>query len=897
MPLAPETKLGPYVVVEALGAGGMGEVYRARDTRLDRDVAIKVLPRHLSQDPTRRQRLEREAKAVSGLNHPHICTLHDIGHDDGIDYLVMELLQGETLSERLEKGPLDLPELFEFAVQIADALDTAHKSRIVHRDLKPANVMLTASGAKLLDFGLAKTTLGAEASGMTASPTMTSPLTTQGTLIGTFQYMAPEQLEGGEADARTDIFAFGMLLYEMATGRCAFEGKTQAVVIAKIMESQPIPVAQLQPLLPPALARLIETCLAKNPDQRWQTAADLKRELQWIAGAGSSAGVPAPRARMRRNRERILAVIAALFGLAAIALGILHFGTATPEIRTTRTYVPAPPGTDFFSLFAGPGGTGPVAISPDGRRLAFVVRDEAGVETLHVRPLDALESIALPGTKGARYPFWSPDGLTIGFFSRGKLRKVNANGGPVLALCDAPDARAGSWGSRDVIVFAPEQNGPLHRVAAEGGPSTPVTVMNEGVTDDQANLDNTHRWPSFLPGGRRFLYFVRRTPESESVIKVGSIDEHDEPDFTLFQLQGQAVFASGHLLYVRDGTLMAHPFDPVGPRFLRAPFPIAEQVLHDADYDRSVFAVSSNGVLVYEIGGATEGSRLIWFDRDGRELGELGEASSYQTPVISSDGRFVAMQINDADGSPDLWIHDLERDLRTRFTFDPAGDTFPVWSPDDSTLLFGSNRGPRLDLYLKSVDGTEEARLLLATDVNKWPMDWSSDGRFVLYSSLENPKTLRDAWVLPMEEGAEPWPLLESTFVESDPRFSPNVRWVSYHSNESGRNEVYVVPFPGPGRKWQISTAGGSRAHWKADGTEIVYLDFRRNLISVAVDGSTSTFRVGRATELFDIQPASPFWAFDAASDMQRFLVNTSTQEGSAEPLVVVQNWTAEIPD
>ncbi|TDI48765.1 MAG: hypothetical protein E2P01_04760, partial [Acidobacteria bacterium] len=343
--------------------------------------------------------------------------------------------------------------------------------------------------------------------------------------------------------------------------------------------------------------------------------------------------------------------------------------------------------------------------------------------------------------------------------------------------------------------------------------------------------------------------------------------------------------------------LMAHPFDPVGPRFLRAPFPIAEQVLHDTDYDRSVFAVSSNGVLVYEIGGATEGSRLIWFDRDGRELGELGEASSYQAPVISPDGRFVAMQINDADGSPDLWIHDLERDIRSRFTFDPRGDVFPVWSPDGSTLLFSSDRGPRLDLYLKSVDGTEDVRLLLATDVNKWPMDWSSDGRFVLYSSLENPKTLRDAWVLPMEEGAEPWPLLESTFVEADPRFSPDVRWVSYHSNESGRNEVYVVPFPGPGRKWQISTAGGSRAHWNADGTEIVYKDFTSELISVAVDGSTSTFRVGQATELFGIQPASPFWQFDAAADMQRFLVNTSTQEGSAEPLVVVQNWTAEIPD
>jgi len=901
MPLAPDTKLGPYVVAEALGAGGMGEVYRARDTRLDRDVAIKVLPPHLSQEPTLRQRMEREAKAISSLNHPNICTLHDIGHDDGIDYLVMEYLQGETLAERLEKGPLGLPEVFEIAIRIADGLDAAHRNGIVHRDLKPANVMLTASGAKLLDFGLAKVNVGATTE-MTTSPTMTSPLTTQGTLIGTFQYMAPEQLEGGEADARTDIFAFGMVLYEMATGHRVFEGKTQAVVIAKIMESEPVPPTTLQPLLPPALGRLIETCLAKQADKRWQTAADLRRELQWIAEAGSAAGVPAPRARKRRYRERILIAAVVVLALGAIVLGALYFGNPAPEVRTIRTFIPAPPDTPFFSVFQGPGGAGPVAISPDGRQLAFVVRDEGGVETLHVRPLDALESVALPGTKGARYPFWSPDSRTIAFFSAGKLRKVNASGGPVLALCDAPDARAGSWGGRDVIVFAPGQKGPLHRVAAEGGPSTPVTVRDEGLTEaqlesDEVSHDDTHRWPWFLPDGERFLYYVRRVRGSESVVKIGSIEEHDDPDVTLMRLPGQAVYASGHLLYVLDGTLMAHPFDPDGARTVSAPFPIAERVLHDGSYDRSVFAVSNNGVLVYEIGGEAEGSRLVWFDRDGRELGQLGDPALFTTPTISPDGRLVAVQIDDGEGSDDLWLLDVERNVRTRFTFDPEPDTFPVWSPDGSTLLFASDRTSVLDLYVKSVEGSEDAKPLLADDGNKWSFDWSGDGRHILYASLENPDTLRDIWVLPLEEGAEPWPLLQGEFVESDCRFSADDRWVVYASRESGRDEVYVVPFPGPGRKSQISIDGGRRPRWNDDGSEIVYLDRMKNLVSVAVDSKTSTLRVGAATTLFEIQPATAFGQYDATGDLQRFLVNESLHTGTADPLVVVQNWTAEIPD
>jgi serine/threonine protein kinase len=889
MPLAPDTKLGPYVVVEALGAGGMGEVYRARDTRLDRDVAIKVLPPHLSQEPTLRQRMEREAKAISGLNHPNICTLHDIGRDDGIDYLVMEYLQGETLGQRFEKGPLGLPEVFEIAIQIADALDAAHKSGIVHRDLKPANVMLTASGAKLLDFGLAKINIGAT-NEMTASPTMTSPLTTQGTLIGTFQYMAPEQLEGAEADARSDIFAFGMVLYEMATGHRVFEGKTQAAVIAKIMESEPVPPTTLQPLLPPALGRLIETCLAKQPDQRWQTAADLKRELQWISEAGSSAGVPAPRARKRRNRERILTAAVVVLALAAVALSVLHFGSPTPDVVTTRTFVPAPPGTEFYSVFQGPGGAGPVAISPDGRQLTFVARDELGDEVLYVRPLDALESIALAGTKRARYPFWSPDSRTIAFFSAGKLRKVSASGGPVLALCDAPDPRAGSWGSRDVIVFAPDQSGPLHRVAGEGGPSSPVTVHEAGV-------DDTHRWPWFLPDGKRFLYFVRDVQQSEnaSAVKVGSIEEHVDQDIELMKLPSQAIYASGHLLYVLDGTLMAHPFDPAGARFRRAPFPIAERVLNDASYDRSVFAASDNGVLVYEIGGSAEGSRLVWFDRDGRELGQLGDPELFTSPRLSPDGRFVAVQIENGEGSEDLWIHDIERNVRTRFTFDPTADTFPVWSPDGVTLAFASDRTNRVELYVKSVEGSEDVKPLLVDDTNKWPWDWSRDGRFVLYSSLENPNTGRDIWVLPLEEGTEPWPLVQTEFMESEAMFSADGRWVAYRSRESGEDQVYVIPFPGPGRKSQISIDGGSRPRWNDDGTEIVYLNHTKTLVAVVIDSKSSTLRVGAATTLFQTQPASPFGQFDATGDLQRFLVNQSLHTGTADPLVVVQNWTAEI--
>jgi Tol biopolymer transport system component len=879
MALQPGTRLGPYEITGRLGEGGMGEVYQAHDARLGRTVAIKVLPQHLASDPARRQRLEREARAVSSLSHPNICALYDIGHQDGLDYLVMEHLEGETLAERLERGPLPSDELFRVAIQIADALDKAHRQGIVHRDLKPANVMLTKGGAKLLDFGLAKADgpAAAEPSSLSASPTMSRPLTAQGTILGTFQYMSPEQLEGREADLRSDLFAFGCVLYEMATGKRAFSGQSQASLIGAIMQAEPPAVSSVQPMAPPALDRVIQACLAKDPDDRWQTAHDVLLQLRWIEEGGSVAGVPAPVAARRRSRERLAW---GLFGVAALASVALAAGFAA------RTPEPARPVR--FQMIPDPeiASVGSPRISPDGQHVVFNGTDSTGKTMLWLRSLDALEARPLSGTEGAGRPFWSPDSRYLAFFSGGKLKKIAAAGAPPQTICDAPNGADGTWGSRDVILYDGQATDPIRSVPASGGIPKPILAA------DAEKNESAVGWPEFLPDGRHFLYMSMQT--GENYLAVGSTEPGFEP-IQLFATSSRVAYAPpGHLLYVREGTLVAQAFDPGGRKLRGEPVPLAEEI-GTSGVGLAHFSASANGTLIYRA-GETGVRRLVWLDATGKEVEEIGEPAEYATTALSPRGDRLALEIRDPrSGNGDLWIRDLERKVNSRFTFDPANDSGPLWSPDGDSIVFSSDRGEDLGLYRKAASGVGEVELLLASDVVLSAHSFSADGRYLAFNRLSGGETGWDLWILPLEDGraaGEPYPFIEGRFLEVRPVFSPDGGWIAYDSLESGRMEVYVQQFPGPGGKWQISTNGGSESWWSADGSKLFYLGTDLKLMRVDVEMGES-LTVGLPEPLFDsrVLPIILRNRYLAAAGEQRFLFLRSLRRDAVFPTTVVLNW------
>ena len=864
----------------------MGEVYSARDTRLDRTVAIKVLPDHLSKDPSLRQRFEREARAASSLNHPHICTVHDVGTQDGVDFLVMEHLQGETLASRLGRGPLPLDETLRCAVQIADALDKAHRQGLIHRDLKPGNVMLTKTGAKLLDFGLAKSAAAAAATPMTQAATATSPLTAAGAIVGTFHYLAPEQLEGAEADTRSDIFAFGLVLYEMLTGRRAFEAKTQASLIAAILEREPPPISALAPMSPPAIERLVKTCLAKDPDQRRQTMQDVLLDLRWISEGGSAAALPAPAAGRSRRLDKAAWWIAAALLIISGLLGAAYMRAVSITPRPVRSSILPPSGATFLTVPQGPGGAGPPALSADGRQIAIVIRQKDGTELLAIRPLDASVARPLPGTEGARFPFWSADGRSVGFFADAKLKRIDAAGGPALSLCEAVTGRGGTWSRDGVIVFAPDITGPLHRVSAAGGASTPVTTFDE-------SRDDSHRWPWFLPDGHRFLFLNRLKNTGDNLglssIMVGSID--GGPSRSLINVTTNVAHASGHLLFIRENTLMAQPFDEKRAELTGDAFPIADGVQFDTPYSHGVFTASQNGVLIYQEGLGDSGSKLLWRDRNGKQLGVLGDQARYNRVEISPDGRSVVVELLDSKtGDGDLWIYDIERNLKTRFTFDPGLQLSARWSPDSRQIVFASRRSGPPNLYLKPVLGTGDQQLLLESNLDKQPGSWSPDGRFIAYQ-VTDPNTKADLWILPLAEPRTPIPYAVSPFRERGPAFSPDGRWLAYESDESGRSEVYVAPFPQATRKWQISTNGGFLARWKPDGTELYYLEEARRLMAAEIRLSGHDVQIGKVGPLFDIRAGSPVGIYAVHPDGKRFLINSAIQDEVFPPLTLVQNW------
>jgi eukaryotic-like serine/threonine-protein kinase len=884
MTLAAGTRLGPYELIAPVGAGGMGEVYRAKDTRLDRTVAVKVLPAHLSSSPESRQRFEREAKTISQLSHPHICALYDVGNQDGVEFLVMEYLEGETLSERLLKGALPFDQVLRYGIEIADALDKAHRQGIVHRDLKPGNVMITKSGVKLLDFGLAKAVAPATPQQLTSFPTQQA-LTQEGTILGTFQYMAPEQLEGSEADARTDIFAFGALLYEMATGQKAFSGKTQASLIAAIIERVPPPISTISPMTPPAFDRVVKTCLAKDPEDRWQTAHDVMLELKWVAEGGSAAGLPAPIVARRKSREKLAWALAALFALGAIASAVIavRFWRAAAQSRTVRASVMPPPKSTFRFY----GLSGAMALSPDGRFLAYVASTPEGKRILWIRPLDSVTEQALSGTEDATFPFWSPDSRYIGFFANDRLKKIAVGGGPALTICTAVDGRGGTW-SRDGSIFFALRNSPIYRVAETGGSAVEITKLDAG------RADTSHRWPAVLPDGRHFLYLAspQGSASENNALFLASTDGKENRKL-LQPAPMNALYASRHLLYARESTLLAQPFDPDRGRFVGEAFPIAENVFVDPLFSRAAFSASENGVLAYQTGEAILGARFSWYDRTGKELGPaMSEPIMARGFRLSPDDSRLAANIFDlAGGNMDIWVIDLKRGARSRLTFEPTIETSPVWSSDGARIAYSSDRRGQ-PLLVKSASGTAGEEILFQSEDAKNPTSWSTDGRFLLFNRTL-PKTKTDVWVLPLFGERKPFPLVQSQFIDRNGQFSPDGRWVAYVSDESGRLEIYAVPFPGPGGKWQVSTGGGSGPHWSADGTELFYVTGDRDLMTVEVK-SGSEFQASSPKPLFSLSSLTPVTVFEVSRDGRRFLQGIP-REATGSPVTLVLNWTAEL--
>jgi serine/threonine protein kinase len=883
MALTQGTKLGPYEIQSPLGAGGMGEVYRARDTRLERIVAVKILPSHLSEDPEAKQRFDREARTISSLNHPNICTLHDVGHQDGVDYLVMECLEGQTLADRLRKGPLPIEQVLRYAIDICEGLEKAHRCGVIHRDLKPGNIMLTKVGAKLMDFGLAKASVAnaAAASNLTmttSTPPGSHPLTAQGTVVGTFQYMSPEQVEGKPADPRSDIFALGAVLYEMTTGQRAFEGKTAASAMAAVLEREPAPITSLQPMTPPAFERLVKACLAKDPDDRWQTAHDVKLQLKQISEGGSqitsSAAVVAPRKRTSKPSWIVAAVWAVVAGLALFFL----YQAKQQQLPVLRVEI-NPPDKMQFNLSGDHGG--PAVISPDGRYIVFSAYGSSGAQ-LYLRALDSTSPQALPGTVGAMFPFWSPDSRSIAFFTDDKLKRMEVSGGTPVTICGSTLGRGGSWNQDGTIVAALSYKTGLSRVPASGGTPTPVTAI-DGVHY------SSHRWPWFLPDGKHFLYIAvkHNAPTSpETAVFLASLDGKE--DRLLFHTLSNAIYASGRLLFQRENSLVTQTFDLSNGKLSGEPQTLSENVQFDAGLWRMNLSASTDGMLLYASGTASGTEILTWYDRSGKRLGTVGEQGEfYDLDLSPDDKKIVATELNTATAT--IWVHDLVTNLKTRLTFSGGAHLTPLWSPDGKQIAFTSNQQAAISVKTLGSSAPEPTLLSSPTPIYQAISDWSHDGRYLMYEQGTGMNT--DLWVLPLSGDAKPFPY---TSGSSRGAFSPDGHWVAYVAQEGGRPEVFVAPFPWTGAKWQVSNGGGTGPRWRDDGKELFYFDLN-GVTAVAVDGAGSTFQVGSSKLLFRLPLRGIIGReYAPTRDGQRFIAVTPS-EGSSQSLTLVQNWPAEL--
>ncbi len=880
MSLTPGKTVGPYEIIEQAGAGGMGEVFKAKDTRLDRTVAIKVLPATVAANPDLRQRFEREARSISSLNHPNICTLYDIGHEDGQEYLVMEYLEGETLSDRVKRGAIPMEELLRIAQQIADALDKAHGQGLIHRDLKPANVMLTATGAKLLDFGLAKIKISD--GHVEGAITQTTPLTGTGTILGTLQYMAPEQLEGKEADARSDIFAFGAVLYEMATGKRAFEGQSQASLIAGILERDPVSVTSVNPMTPPAFERLVKKCLNKDPESRWQSARDLADELRWIAQSGSQVGMPAHVAARRKMRFRLAWVLASVTGVVALFFAYLWFSREIPDPNLLRFKITTR--TDI-SQVSWP------CVSPDGQYLAFRASNPDGQSMIWIRPFNSLDSYPLAGTEGANRPFWSPDSKYLGYIvGRKQLKKVPAAGGPAQLICETDGGADGTWGSAGYIIYDAGIGDSLFMVSASGG--TPVALP--GLDRDAGEV--THSWPWFLPDGRNYLFLAEMNEKADAggkyLLRIGNIDSREMT--TLFPVDARVQYCNpGYLVYFRDGILLAQRFDPDSHKILGEAVPLTDEV-GVGEADRAEFGLSHEGTLAYQTNSSVTMSKLTWIDRTGEEVKQIGEPGTYDDIALSPDETRLAYSAFDGDQT-DIWVYDLNRDVKTRITFSESRDITPLWTKDGNYVYYSNNESGTYRVFKKAANGLGEASLVFGDDtLHTAVTSQSPDGRW-----LYGPR-VRGNWDLvkfDSEDTAFVEVIVGTPYTDRAAAVSPDGNYLAYRSTESGQSEVYVLDLREGGGRWQISSGGGRVPRWNVKGDELYYFTPNWDFVSVPVTLSPS-FTVGKPVRLFNKQIVTEGVGgnrYTETSDPDKFIMNLPLTSTGGGEFTVVVNWTKEL--
>ena len=878
MSLAPGTKLGPYEITGAIGAGGMGEVYRAKDTRLGRDVAIKLIPAHLSQNPEVRDRFEREARVISSLNHPNICTLYDIGREGDAEFFVMELLEGESLAARLERGALRPDEALKYAAQIAEAVAAAHRQGIVHRDLKPANIALTKTGAKVLDFGIAKL----REQQVVDMATRTTPLTSVGSMVGTVQYMAPEQLEGKPVDHRADLFAFGALLYEMLTGRRAFEGQSQASVIVAILTTEPRAVSELTPASPPAVDRIVKLCLAKDPDERWQSAGDLARELRWIADgrtgtttiSGTAPAVAVPR------KKRIPAWLAAALVVAAAgtAGGLGWSLHRPPDAPLIRASIVLSAGTQLDTDNAS------IALSPDGSQLVYAARDEGKPLQLWVRSLTSLTSQPLAGTEGATYPFWSPDGKSIGFFADRKLKRMPAAGGAIQTVCPAEEGRGASWGEGDVIVFSPNVFTGLYRVAASGGQPEALTQVGSATI--------THRNPHFLPGGKKLLYFQGK-PAADETNGIYVLDLKTKQSQHIMTIDSEGVYvAPGYLAYYRDGNLLVQPFDASSLRLSGQAVPVAEKVQFNTNRRTGAYAFSETGLLLFYTGAMQPPTQLTVFDQDGKVAATVAEPAMHWLQLrVSPDDRSVAVAIRKPEGGSDLVLYDLTRGTSNKLPSQLSDNTGAAFSPDGKRIAFRDTPGY---FWVRSVDGvTPPVKLNTEPEPIGLINDWLPDGSAMLVDTVGG-KTGFDLGILAAHGEGKIVPYQSSPANEAGGFFSRDGKWVAFLSDESGKNELYVTPYPGPGGKWQVSIGGATDGAWLGDGREIWYAAPDQKFYAVAVTPHEGGVEIGTRRPLLGGQPVRfDFGQF--THDGKRFVAAVPPIATTGPVLTLVTNWPAEL--